>query len=319
MNCRLIFGLSVVLASFGCVPETETPADAETSTETGEPGTGDGDGDPATGDGDGDPSGDGDGDGTTSGDGDGDPTTSGDGDGDPTTSGDGDGEPQPEPDLELFFVGNSYTAFNNLPQLVVEIAAGADLFFTANAVTPGGAWVEDHLMNPTVLEGLGQPYDAIVLQGQSVQPVIATVEFQAAVVAFSELMAMGGDGRLVLYQTWPRAETSEVLDQLGMSQLEMYEALANGYQGAADLAGAEVGRVGDAWMDALALEPPIELYTGDGSHPSFAGSYLAACVLFGQLADTPCGESAYAPDNLSEEDRTRLQAMADMTNGFVDP
>ena len=233
-------------------------------------------------------------------------------------SGDGDGDAPPAGPAVLF-VGNSYTAVNNLPQIVAAIGEGAGSPLDTQSIAVGGAWVEDHLENPAVLDALMNEWDAVVLQGQSVQPVIAAAEFEEAVVDFSALLAMGGGERLVLYQTWPRAEGNEVLDQLGMTQDEMYEALALGYFEAAQASGAELGRVGDAWMSVLALDPAIELYSGDGSHPSFAGSYLAACVLFGQIADLPCGASDYLPEQLSMDEISSLQLAADVTNGFIDP
>ena len=96
-----------------------------------------------------------------------------------------------------------------------------------------------------------------------------------------------------------------------MTQQEMYEALAQGYSDAADAAGAERARVGDAWMDALQLMPPIQLYTGDGSHPTLPGSFLAACVIYTQITGEACGDTSFTPDGLDANDRDALAAVAD--------
>ena len=45
----------------------------------------------------------------------------------------------------------------------------------------------------------------------------------------------------------------------------------------------EVAPVGEAWL-ASATEPdPVPLHSADHSHPQYAGSYLAAVVLYGTI------------------------------------
>ena len=41
--------------------------------------------------------------------------------------------------------------------------------------------------------------------------------------------------------------------------------------------------VGQAWQQLRRIRPEIELWQQDGSHPTVAGSYLAACVLYASL------------------------------------
>ena len=60
----------------------------------------------------------------------------------------------------------------------------------------------------------------------------------------------------------------------------MQAALRAGYTEIARELDAMLAPVGDAWESAMSLESQPELYDFDGSHPSLAGSYLAACVFF---------------------------------------
>lgn len=46
---------------------------------------------------------------------------------------------------------------------------------------------------------------------------------------------------------------------------------------------ALVAPVGLAWQSILKLDWGTELYHQDGSHPSAAGTYLAACVFYATL------------------------------------
>jgi hypothetical protein len=279
--------LSLALAGCGStsmVEESETSANAS---ESGDPG--DGDGDPGDGDGDGD----------------GDP---GDGDGD------GDGEPVDAP--SVLMIGNSYTFANNLPGLLAAIAQASPTPLLTDSLATAGARVIDHLGNPALPGLLAQEFDVVVIQGQSFEPILDYPIFQQGVV---ELAAMTGDARVLLYQTWPRKEGHQDLIGLDMTAVEMWEGLASGYADAAVASESEVAPVGGAWMSALVLDPAIELYVSDGSHPSLAGSYLAGCVLFGKIVDQPCSTSSYVPDGLTPEQVGQLQLVADVTNGLVDP
>ena len=48
----------------------------------------------------------------------------------------------------------------------------------------------------------------------------------------------------------------------------------------ADVLDAYCAPVGEAWRRVHAECPSLQLYNSDGSHPSPAGSYLAACVFY---------------------------------------
>ena len=44
---------------------------------------------------------------------------------------------------------------------------------------------------------------------------------------------------------------------------------------------------GDAWLAAWRRDPDLRLYGPDGFHPTVLGSYLAALVIYGGLANAP--------------------------------
>src|SRR6267378_2274349 len=78
--------------------------------------------------------------------------------------------------------------------------------------------------------------------------------------------------------------------------------------------GAELGAivvpVGVAWQQAIAKHQDLNLYDKDGSHPSLAGSYLAACVFFCVLYnENPVGINSEFI-GLNAKDLTTLQNIA---------
>lgn len=279
----------------GCGVGSEPVAEGSAS-ETGLVETGSTDG---GGDGDGDP-----------GDGDGEPGE-GDGDGEP---GDGDGDPTDAP--RVLFIGNSYTSVNQLPILVEQLGANSPTPIIVNSLTMGGATVQDHLDNTGLGFALSQGVDVVVIQGQSVEPILDYPGFEAAVI---ELTAMSGDARVLLFETWPREQGSPDLIDLGMTVEEMYTGLSSGYFEASLASETEVAAVGTAWMSALQVEPAIDLYATDHSHPAIAGSYLAACVFFGKIVDRACSTSSFVPAEINEDIADQIQVIADITNGIVNP
>src|SRR5690606_26633068 len=71
----------------------------------------------------------------------------------------------------VLFLGNSYTAVNNLPQMLADMAAstGDTLIFDSN--TPGGYTFQNHVSNPQTLNKImAGNWDYVVLQEQSQFP-----------------------------------------------------------------------------------------------------------------------------------------------------
>ena len=76
-------------------------------------------------------------------------------------------------DVNILFLGNSYTAVNNLPQLVAKIAEsnGKNVYFASS--TPGGHLLLQHAENSTSLNLIKEGnWDYVVLQEQSQLPTI---------------------------------------------------------------------------------------------------------------------------------------------------
>ena len=89
----------------------------------------------------------------------------------------------------------------------------------------------------------------------------------------------------VWYMTWARAAEPEAQDRLA----EQYaKACADG--------GGLLAPVGRAWQALRREATPPKLHTEVGSHPSPAGSYVAACVLYATMCG---GDVGKFPDRLA--------------------
>jgi hypothetical protein len=186
-------------------------------------------------------------------------------------------------------VGNSYTSVNNLPQMVASVAnsVGDNVIFDSSA--PGGYRFMDHSTNATTLQKIALgTWDFVVLQEQSQYPSFPDWQVEEEVYPYAQFLNNAITNanpctETAFYMTWGRKNGDaqncpnlpEVCTYLGMDNL-----LNARYRTMAQDNNAIVSPVGAVWRYIRQNFPTIELYQADGSHPSVAGTYVAACTFY---------------------------------------
>jgi hypothetical protein len=216
------------------------------------------------------------------------------------------------PTVSVLFVGNSLTEANNLPGVFQQFAAKSELAVpvTVCAITPGGALFYDHWKKGEAVAALRDRHpDFLVLQGQSTEPLFATQSFYYYGALF-KAEADRVQTKTVLFSTWARPAADAYYKQAtsGGSPAEMQARLNTAYGSLATTLGARLAPIGRAWQRAQIDAPAIELLDGS-QHPSVAGTYLAAAVLFRTLFDYSNASSTYY-GGLSKENALALQRIA---------
>lgn len=212
--------------------------------------------------------------------------------------------------MKILFVGNSYTYFNKMPETLAAIAAAEGLTWQVDSVTRGG-WYLSRYADPEnethapLAEKLRESWDAVILQEQSCCPAADRPLFLDGVRGVCAMMESRPE-RIIMYVTWGRADGCPKLDELGMTRLTMTEALRDAYAEAAALCGASLSDVGGAFAYVCAHCPSINLYNDDLSHPSPAGSYLAALMHFAALTGALPKAVRYLPQNVSAETAAQI-------------
>lgn len=217
----------------------------------------------------------------------------------------------------VLFLGNSYTAGNNLPQLFTDLAESGGKLVETDRNTPGGSTLLGHSQNSATLEMIARGgWDYVVLQEQSQMPTIEYYFLNYMVPGAVELdrLIREVDAETMLFMTWGR-EFGGRQEIGGHSSpdfhnfFEMQEALRDAYEDVAWKLYALVAPVGLAWQRAMFLSSPVDLWTGDHSHPTYQGSYLAACVFYASIFDeSPVGLRFTGP--LPAETAHHLQFVA---------
>lgn len=216
---------------------------------------------------------------------------------------------------KVLFIGNSYTAVNNLPNMVAQVALsmGDTLIYDSN--TPGGYTFEAHSTNTTTIAKINaNNWDYVVLQAQSQEPSFPPAQVEAETYPYADSlvrMIYENDSctRVLFYMTWGRKNGDAsncpfypvVCTYDGMQGRLRYSYLEMG-----TTHGAEVSPVGVVWNTIRDTYPLIELYQADESHPSLAGTYTAACTFYSAIFQKTIGSGAYVPSGLAVSDASSI-------------
>lgn len=219
------------------------------------------------------------------------------------------------------FLGNSYTYVNNLPAMIGSLANSMGNEFVHTSSTQGGAPLVYHSSRPDAPMKIdNESYDYLILQEQSTRLAASengfTKYFHLSYYAadFLDHRSKLADTchKTLLYQTWGRKEGHSIYQPsgyYGSNYEEMQNNLSTAYSQLAELIDAEIAPVGEVWRKSLALHPEIELYSADGSHPSVAGTYLAACTFYTAIFQEELN-NAWKPNGVKIVSAKKIQTLA---------
>lgn len=183
----------------------------------------------------------------------------------------------PDADVRILFVGNSLTAFNNLPGLVATIAQAAGHSVEALGLVAPNYSLEEHWRSgvPERIRAL-RP-DVVVFQQGPSSLRESRVHLLAWTDSFAPVVREAG-AEVAFLMVWPELERAYVFD-----------AVRDSYKAAADRAQGTFIPAGEAWrrlVPQTGSPDPVDgpfPYGQDGFHPSFEGSVLAAYVVVRSL------------------------------------
>jgi len=174
--------------------------------------------------------------------------------------------------MKILFIGNSFTGRNNVPALIAQLAVARGKEVQHRLISAGGASLRMHWNKGDAQKAIEQTsYDYVVLQEQSTLPVKNAVRMHENIRLFDPVIKASG-AKTVLYLTWARQNVPEA-----------QQAITDAYVTIGEELGAVVIPAGVAWQKFIDEHSQPVLHDSDKSHPTLAGSYLAACVFFAVL------------------------------------
>jgi hypothetical protein len=180
---------------------------------------------------------------------------------------------------KVLFIGNSFTARNNVPALVEQLAESRGKQLQHRLISAGGASLRMHWNKGDAQKAIRDTrYDYVVLQEQSTLPVKNAVRMHENIRLFDKEITDSG-AKTALYLTWARQNVPETQKTITDAYVSIGEEL-----------GALIVPAGVAWQNFTHHHSHPVLHDQDKSHPTLAGSYLAACVFFAALfSESPVG------------------------------
>lgn len=189
---------------------------------------------------------------------------------------------------KVLFLGNSYTAVNDLPQMVHDVALSAGDTLIFDSYAPGGYRLIDHAVDATTQSKIAAGgWDYIVMQAQSQEPITNQSNFNSGGSGLNyQATQYNPCSVTMLYMTWGRknGDASNCGQFPVMCTYEgMDSTLRKQYLSLTNTLKAEVSPVSVVWNYLRQNTPAIELYQVDESHPSVAGTYAAACSFYASI------------------------------------
>jgi len=187
----------------------------------------------------------------------------------------------------VLFLGNSYTYGNNLPTLLQQMATSTNDVLVQDSNAIGGFRFMDHVTNQTSLTKLNaNHWDYVVLQEQIQMPAFPLGYVNQNVFPYAtQLVALAKQNYAcavpIFFTTWGRKNGDPQICLNGQcTYTVMDDLLQQRYRTMAETNKGVISPVAQVWRYLRANHPNIELYTTDESHPSLAGSMVAAYTFY---------------------------------------
>lgn len=224
--------------------------------------------------------------------------------------------------INVLFLGNSYTSVNDLPGTINSLLEGSDKTMTYASNTPGGCCFFEHVTNTNSLNLIRRgEWDYVVLQEQSQMPSIDYYRYNSMYPAATQLrdsiLKYSPCAEVVFYMTWGRRDGGQQCENYGQGLYcsaefrdfdHMQDTMTRAYCEIAEQLQSQVAPAGEAWRYAR-HHSDINLFSSDGSHPSMHGTYLTACTFYATFfGERPLGLPY--PSNITESDAGFLQKAA---------
>jgi hypothetical protein len=184
-------------------------------------------------------------------------------------------EAQVKTQLKVLFVGNSFTFYNNLPQVVSYMADSTAIKLQTQKSTVGGAFLSEHWQGKRGLKTKKMiqegKYDVVIIQENSMGAIDSPDSLMKYTKLFADLIRSTG-AKPYLYQVWARQRVPQYHTELNA----VYEKVARE-------ANISLIPIGKAWNTARTYRPTAPLFDADGIHPSNMGTFMTAAVIVGHI------------------------------------
>ncbi|MCU0645761.1 MAG: hypothetical protein MUC94_16070 [bacterium] len=185
--------------------------------------------------------------------------------------------------LKILFIGNSLTYYNDQPHLFWYMANSVGKNLYVDQATIPGAQMLDHLGSDFTKKKIElQKWDLVILQ-EAIDAIAFSENHEEVIACLQQMKTLILENysgtKIAYFLPWSLKQGY----QRGFQSydFETFQTmLRDGTVAVSKNMDFVVAPIGWAWFQVIQERPEIQLYDMDGSHPSFVGSYLGACVYF---------------------------------------
>lgn len=215
-------------------------------------------------------------------------------------------EPIPK-EPRIMFLGNSHIFVNDLPTVFAKLSKSGGKKTYIEEYTEGKYTLSKFTdaNDPVGKEALkalsSNEWDYVILQENALLaalPAVLESDFLPAAKAIDKQVKKA-KGQTVMFMTWAYEDGYNLVSEgFGKAnQAQMQTTMAENYMEVANRLDALVAPAGIAFMRFKEQYPEIELWDQeDHIHPTLAGTYLSACILYGTMYNQSPEEITYTAD-----------------------
>jgi hypothetical protein len=206
----------------------------------------------------------------------------------------------PAESKKVLVIGNSYTYYNASYSLLKEIAWHEGIYIKPVVFTHGSYTIAMSLANAVCMDMVdngGFDY-AIVQIGSTEYGIVGTADDSGITQNVQSMMtairAKSPSCKTVLELTWAQKNAYAGYSYEWFKSYSAWHAKnVENITPVATASNSWVSPIGVAWDYVRTDRPSLELYASDGTHPSYAGSYLKSCVNYLTLFGRPFGNNPH--------------------------
>ena len=237
----------------------------------------------------------------------------------------GTGFAQTEDTTRVLFIGNSFTYYNNMPQLFEQLGNLGNHPVKIMQHTPGGVSVGDisqgslaHMNNATVYQYIRDyKWDFLVLQDNQGRFVLDYGVFPSSSLVVKghkmirdSLLHYSPCAQVLWFAGWGPKNGYLPYSATGVG---LIDRIYRNYTVLLDSAGHTITPIGAAWKRVVSASNPPNLWDVDDTHPSYAGSLLTAHVIYSSIFKTSAIESAFTTTAIPFSTDTMFRRVAYQT------
>lgn len=220
------------------------------------------------------------------------------------------------PARSILIVGNSRTFFNDMPEMLREIAdsAGSPTKFQIETSAYPAATFKTHWEKARTRNLLTAGWDDVILQpesgAQACQDCNSDFLLYGPKLAAAAKVRQGHPHLVVGWAYDPQTYDEPRFHDYGYGRSDHLALIKTMHARLASDANMARINIASLWEAVRLSHPPIKL-TSDGNHPTMAGSYLYALAVYAHLSNEPVGAVTYVPEGVNLEDAKALRDAVD--------